>query len=269
MKTGLSHFLPAGWHSRFYTEPSYYKALGFNHDNKCDCKTIANFARSEGTFQRPLQNKEVSMCWNCAALEANGDSELERNTQNRRLWPKLSQDPGKGYTFSERRTERLHPPVKGIYRENCLSLWWEKIHNKMSSCNWSVLCNNPNRKIIWKIIDTCVCITESFCCTPETNTTLLINCNPIQIKSLKKDGLLRTTASATRVSSSCGTPSSQKLIYHECSAPLCLIGVTTGFSKGESPKGDFQVFQRLSATTKKKFQDQKTTRPTKKKATTN
>ena len=68
---------------------------------------------------------------------------------------------------------------------------------------------------------------------------------------------------------SSGTPSSQELIYHECTAPLCLIGITTGFSKGESPNGDFQVFQRLSATNKKKFQDQKTTRPTKKKATTN
>ena len=25
--------------------------------------------------------------------------------------------------------------------------------------------------------DTCVCITDSPCCTPENNTTLLINCN--------------------------------------------------------------------------------------------
>ena len=68
MKTGLPH-------SRFYTEPSYYKALGFNHDNKHDCKTIANFARREGTSQRALQNKAVSVCWNCATLEVNGGTE--------------------------------------------------------------------------------------------------------------------------------------------------------------------------------------------------
>ena len=35
----------------------------------------------------------------------------------------------------------------------------------------SILCNNLNRKIIWKIIDTCVCILESLCCTLETNIT--------------------------------------------------------------------------------------------------
>ena len=28
---------------------------------------------------------------------------------------------------------------------------------------------------IWKRIDTCICIAESFCCTPEINTTLLIS----------------------------------------------------------------------------------------------
>ena len=56
---------------------------------------------------------------------------------------------------------------------------------------------------------------------------------------------------------SSGTPSSQELIYHECSAPLCLIGITTCFSKGESPNGDFQVFQRLSATNKKNSRTKK------------
>ena len=47
----------------------------------------------------------------------------------------------------------------------------------------SVLCNNLNGKRIWKRIDihvyTCICITESLCCTPETGTTLLINSTPI------------------------------------------------------------------------------------------
>ena len=31
------------------------------------------------------------------------------------------------------------------------------------------------KKILWL----CICTTESLCCTPETNTTLLINCTPI------------------------------------------------------------------------------------------
>ena len=43
----------------------------------------------------------------------------------------------------------------------------------------SIFCNNLNGKRIWKRIDTCTCITESLCCTPETNTILLINYAPI------------------------------------------------------------------------------------------
>ena len=43
----------------------------------------------------------------------------------------------------------------------------------------SIFCNNLNGKRIWKRLDTCICITESLCCTPETNTTLLINYTPI------------------------------------------------------------------------------------------
>ena len=37
-------------------------------------------------------------------------------------------------------------------------------------------CDNLNGKRTWKGVDTCVRITESLCCTPETITTLLINC---------------------------------------------------------------------------------------------
>ena len=37
----------------------------------------------------------------------------------------------------------------------------------------------PTQNLIQKRIDTCICITESLCCTPETNTTLLINYAPI------------------------------------------------------------------------------------------
>ena len=38
-----------------------------------------------------------------------------------------------------------------------------------------------------KRIDTCICITESLCCTPETNTTLLIDYTSIENKNLKKE----------------------------------------------------------------------------------
>ena len=46
----------------------------------------------------------------------------------------------------------------------------------------TLLCGDLNEKRIWKRIDTCTCITESLCCTPETNTTLLINITPIYNK---------------------------------------------------------------------------------------
>ena len=39
---------------------------------------------------------------------------------------------------------------------------------------WSIFCNSVNGKRIWKRIDTCICITESLCWIPESNTTLLV-----------------------------------------------------------------------------------------------
>ena len=44
---------------------------------------------------------------------------------------------------------------------------------------WVVWSRFPRDKRIWKRIDTCICITESLCCIPETNTILLINYMPI------------------------------------------------------------------------------------------
>ena len=38
-------------------------------------------------------------------------------------------------------------------------------------------------KRIWKRVDICVCITDSLCFTPETNTTLQIDYNPIKKKT--------------------------------------------------------------------------------------
>ena len=35
-------------------------------------------------------------------------------------------------------------------------------------------------------MDTCICMAESLCCPPETITTLLINCSPIENKNFKK-----------------------------------------------------------------------------------
>ena len=32
----------------------------------------------------------------------------------------------------------------------------------------------------YKRLDICICIADSLCCTPETNTTLKINCSPIK-----------------------------------------------------------------------------------------
>ena len=56
----------------------------------------------------------------------------------------------------------------------------------------SVFYNNLIGKRIWERLDTCTCKTESFCCTPETNTTLLINnkkdnSKKLELKLNKKD----------------------------------------------------------------------------------
>ena len=50
-------------------------------------------------------------------------------------------------------------------------------HRELELC--SILCNNLNGNIIWKRMDIYICITESFCYTPKTNTTLLINYIPV------------------------------------------------------------------------------------------
>ena len=40
---------------------------------------------------------------------------------------------------------------------------------------------------VWERMDTCICMAESLCCSPETLTTLLIGYTPIQNKKLKKN----------------------------------------------------------------------------------
>ena len=44
----------------------------------------------------------------------------------------------------------------------------------------------PGWEGIWRRMDTCMCMTESLGCLPETITTLLIGYTPIQNKKLKK-----------------------------------------------------------------------------------
>lgn len=38
---------------------------------------------------------------------------------------------------------------------------------------YSILCRSPYGKGVWGRMDTCICIAKSFCCPPETITTLL------------------------------------------------------------------------------------------------
>ena len=42
---------------------------------------------------------------------------------------------------------------------------------------------------VWGRINTCICMSESLCCPPETITALLFGYTPIQKKSLKKKSL--------------------------------------------------------------------------------
>ena len=57
----------------------------------------------------------------------------------------------------------------------------------------SVLCNDWYGKRIWKRLVICICITESFCCTAEANTTLWINYMPIKIWKEEKNVYLFST----------------------------------------------------------------------------
>ena len=50
----------------------------------------------------------------------------------------------------------------------------------------SVLCGSLGGRGVWGRMDTCICMTESLCCTPEAITTLLIGYTPVQNKSLKR-----------------------------------------------------------------------------------
>ena len=44
----------------------------------------------------------------------------------------------------------------------------------------SMLCGSLNRRRVWGRMDTCVCMAETLCCSPQTLTTLLISYTSIQ-----------------------------------------------------------------------------------------
>ena len=52
----------------------------------------------------------------------------------------------------------------------------------------SVICVSLNERGVCGRTDTCICMVESFCCSPETITTLLIDYTLIQNKKLNSLG---------------------------------------------------------------------------------
>ena len=48
-----------------------------------------------------------------------------------------------------------------------------------------VLCASLDGRRVWGRVDTCLCVAESPCCSPETTTALLIGYAPIQNKKFK------------------------------------------------------------------------------------
>ena len=50
----------------------------------------------------------------------------------------------------------------------------------------SILCGSLDGREVWGRVDTCICVAESLCCSPEIITTLLIGYTPIPNKKLKK-----------------------------------------------------------------------------------
>ena len=66
-----------------------------------------------------------------------------------------------------------------------------KMDNQQGPTAWhrevcSMLYGSLEGRGVWGRMDTCVCIAESLCCSPETITTLVISYTPIQNKKLKK-----------------------------------------------------------------------------------
>ena len=48
-----------------------------------------------------------------------------------------------------------------------------------------MLCGSLDGRGVWERMDTCICMAESLCCSPETTTTLLTGYTPVQNKKFK------------------------------------------------------------------------------------
>ena len=96
------------------------------------------------------------------------------------------------------------------------------ITSSLFFCWWTfrlLPCHGLCGKRIWKGADTCVCITDSLCCTPETNTTLSINYAPVKKTKTQSYQLVCHNASmqVTSVTSDSVTPWTVA-----CQAPLSM-----------------------------------------------
>ena len=52
-----------------------------------------------------------------------------------------------------------------------------------------MLCGSWDVRGVWGRSDTCICMAESLCCSPEIVTTLLIGYTPMQNKQILKNGV--------------------------------------------------------------------------------
>ena len=62
--------------------------------------------------------------------------------------------------------------VTDIYTLLCIKWITSKDLLYSTGNSTSILCNEFHGKRIYKRVDACICIIDSFCCIPETNTTL-------------------------------------------------------------------------------------------------
>ena len=69
--------------------------------------------------------------------------------------------------------------LKWIINKDLLYSVWNSVQH-------SVLCGSLDGRGVWGRMDTCVCMAESLCCSPETITTLLIDYTPKQNKKFFK-----------------------------------------------------------------------------------
>ena len=76
----------------------------------------------------------------------------------------------------------------------------------------SMFCAILDGSGVWRRMDTCICMAESLCCSPETIITLLISYNPIQNKKFKvlKNKISRDKGKILKVSKQKG-----KVLYEQ------------------------------------------------------